>query len=398
MKPLIHVLIIACLLMEGYSSRADGESSYKDDMQAFLEEIDTKYPFFELKGIENDWKKARRDFKKRAKACKSDEEFIGIILDTIRCLRDGHMRVQQTKVPFPKQPERYYPGISFLPATEDRTVVMNATKALSGKLKTGTVITKIDGKDAKKYLEERAKESWEKGGFFSSPQRARLLEYRQALRGNKNDKHELTYLDGGKTQTLTVSCDTLARGWPHYYNCPKGLKRVGRSFYHTRLEGDVGYIYLRRIDSSVLSGMEEAIHTHPDMKGWIIDLRGNGGGGYDGHLLIDRINALPKPIAVLIDAGCFSAGETLARDIRARAEGHIFGSPSAGSSSAKYTWDFPSKIASLTLSRRSRWRGDRKPIEFNGIEPDTLVEAVPEELQEGENSATLRALEYILSK
>ncbi len=49
----------------------------------------------------------------------------------------------------------------------------------------------------------------------------------------------------------------------------------------------------------------------------------------------------------------------------------------------------------VSLPTRSRWRHDGEPIEFNGIEPDTEVEAVPDELQKGLNSAILRAEEYI---
>ena len=45
---------------------------------------------------------------------------------------------------------------------------------------------------------------------------------------------------------------------------------------------------------------------------------------------------------------------------------------------------------------RSRWRADRQPIEFNGIDPDVEVEAVPEEVKAGYNSAILRAQQYLL--
>ena len=38
----------------------------------------------------------------------------------------------------------------------------------------------------------------------------------------------------------------------------------------------------------------------------------------------------------------------------------------------------------------------RDVFEFNGIDPDVLVEVVPEELTAGKNSAILRAREYIV--
>jgi C-terminal processing protease CtpA/Prc len=140
--------------------------------------------------------------------------------------------------------------------------------------------------------------------------------------------------------------------------------------------------------------MKEAFVTYDDAKGWIIDLRGNGGGGYD-QALYEVLRALPQPLAVIIDAGCTSAGETLARDLVRYANARLFGSPTAGSSSAKRTWSFPSGIATLSLPRRSRWGISGRPIEFNGIRPDENVEAVPEEVQRGQNSAILRAEEYL---
>ena len=62
----------------------------------------------------------------------------------------------------------------------------------------------------------------------------------------------------------------------------------------------------------------------------IIDLRGNGGGGYNRELL-EQIAMIPGPVALVIDAGCISAGETLARDFRRYGAARLFGSPTAGS-------------------------------------------------------------------
>jgi C-terminal processing protease CtpA/Prc len=273
---------------------------------------------------------------------------------------------------------------------------MYAPKAHRDALPTGTVIETIDGENARTYLDRRANEAWEAGGGFSSPQRARLYEYRIPLRGEKGAEHVLTYKHDGQSHRLVLESETEARGWPHTYNMPTGLTRVGRSFRFGKLPGEFGYMYLRRVDGSVSDGIRQALKTHSDVVGWIVDLRGNGGGGYD-RKLIELIRTIPGPVAVLIDAGCMSAGETLARDFAREAKARVFGSPTAGSSSAKRTWRFPSGIASVSLPTRSRFRNDRRPIEYNGIEPDELVEPVPEELQKGLNSAILRAQEYIRS-
>ncbi|HWQ92894.1 MAG TPA: hypothetical protein VN673_14555, partial [Clostridia bacterium] len=73
----------------------------------------------------------------------------------------------------------------------------------------------------------------------------------------------------------------------------------------------------------------------------------------------------------------------------------LLGARTAGSSSSKRQWTFPSGLASVTFSVRSRWRADGKPIEFNGIEPHVELEAVPEEVAKGLNSEIERAQEYL---
>jgi len=258
------------------------------------------------------------------------------------------------------------------------------------------VVTEIDGQDARARLEARAKAAW-RTSYDSSPQRTRLHEYRIPLRGDRGESHRITCLSGGvggREEQMTVTCDIRARGWPRAYHLPEPMTRVGRSFSYMKLPSGSGYMRFRRVDASVTSGMAQALKAHADVRGWIVDLCGNSGGGYDDSL-IALLKRLPRPVAVLIDAGCISAGETLARDLRRYSGARLFGSRTAGASSSKRTWRFPSGIASVVFSTRSRWRTDGKPIEFNGIEPDVEVEAVPEEVLSGLNSALQRAQEYL---
>jgi len=192
-----------------------------------------------------------------------------------------------------------------------------------------------------------------------------------------------------------VTCDIQPRAWPHTYNLPANLTRVDRSLSYASIPSGAGYIYLRSVGTETAPSLRKALAAHPAAKGWIIDLRGNGGGGYDTNLLA-QLKALPRPVVALTDAGCISAGETLARDLVQLAGAHLMGAHTAGASSSKRQWQFPSGIASVTFSTRSRWRSDGQPIEFNGIAPDDMVEAVPDEVARGLNSEILRAEEYLL--
>jgi len=401
LRAVVIGVAVACGMLwpgEAPAAAAPAAPKYVADMAAFVAEVDKTYPFLDLKGIRADWSTAKEHLAAAAKTCRSDTELLGLVIDAIRCLRDAHMDLGDLKAKAPERPPLYYPGISFLPAVGNAVVVMVPPPGNETALPVGTVVTEIDGKNARQVLDDRAKAAWAKGGSFSSPQRARLLEYRVPLTTPaKGEQHRITYLAGKMKKMVVLAAAVEARGWPHTYNLPANLVGVGRSFSYAKLPSGVGYMYIRRVDESTGPGMAEALAKVAGAKGWIVDLRGNGGGGYD-DALIKAIQAFPQPVAVLIDAGCISAGETLARDFARYAKARLFGSTTAGSSSSKQQWTFPSGIASVTFSVRSRWRADGKPIEFNGIEPDVPVEEVPAEMARGQNSGILRAEEYLLKK
>lgn len=392
----IPLLVLASATTVAISAERDEKARwpYAQDLKALVAEVDSTYPYFDLKGIRADWDRTKQQVLKDAEECRTDEAFVALLTQLLQALRDAHMGPTGMKIAGAGLSLTYYPGISFLPATEGRVIVMAVPRGLDRALKPGVVVRRIDGKDARTFLEEKSAAAWKKGGCFSSPQRARLFEYRIPLQGAKRETHKITILVDGKEKELTLTSETQARGWPHTYNMPRGLTRAGRSCLHGDLPSGFGYIYLRRIDPSVEQGIAQAVEMHPNVKGWIIDLRGNGGGGY-GPSLHAKLKTLQKPVACLIDEGCISAGETFARDIVRICDAKLFGSTTAGSSSVKRTWQFPSGIGSIVISMRSRHGIGRQVIEYNGIKPDVAVEAVPEEVQQGQDSCILRAIEYL---
>lgn len=383
-------------LLGGLPVGMHASETHEADLRAFFKEVDAEYPFFELKGIRGDWVESKRRLTEKVKTCASDTKFLGIVIEAIRCLRDAHMGLSNTKTPMPELAKQYYPGLSFMPATQDRVIVMWAADAHAAEFKLGTVITKIDGQAARAFLDAKAKAAWscDSSYFVSSPQRARLFTYRIPLAGPRGEPHTLHYLAQGKEQELRVTCDLEARGWPHQYNMSTNLMRPNRALVYGKLTSGAGYMYLRSVRTETEPAMRQALAAYPGAKGWILDLRGNGGGGYDDQL-IALLKTLPRPVAVLLDAGCISAGETLARDLARYADARLLGARTAGSSSSKRQWTFPSGIASVTFSTRGRSRTDGQPIEFNGIAPDVELEAVPEEVAQGLNSEIRRAEEYL---
>lgn len=376
---------------------------YEQSLAAFIKEIDSTYPFLDLKGIRHDWNTCKKELLEKIKQCESNEEFYGLLNEARLCLRDSHMGFGNLKGEFPRAEVRYYPRVSFLPAANGQVVVMSCMSEHSDKLKPGTIVTEIDGQNARDYLESDAKKSWKAGGSFSSPQRARLFSYRIPLKGEQNDNHQITIIKNGKTETIRVVNKWEAKGWPHTYAEPTGLKRRGNCSY-VKLKSGYGYIYLRRIAGELVEAIDEALGSFEDIRGLIIDLRGNGGGGY-GTEVFKRFNKKQGPsedapfyrgdMVVLLDAGAISAGETFARDMVYSAGAYLMGSRTAGSSSAKREWQIPNGLGTATLPVRSRWGFERQPIEYNGIVPHKTVEVVPAELQNGINSGIRRAEEYL---
>ena len=98
---------------------------------------------------------------------------------------------------------------------------------------------------------------------------------------------------------------------------------------------------------------------------------------------------------MLIDAGAMSAGETLARDLVYSAEAHLMGSRTAGSSSAKRSWQLPGELGTVTLPTRSRWGFDGEPIEYNGIAPHEAVHECTKHALRSWRSHTIGVLEFV---
>lgn len=374
--------------------RAQNAKARVADLEAFFADVEKDYPFFDAKGIRKEWEAAKKPLLDRARKAADDAAFILVVGDAIAALRDGHAFFTKVGPKMPAPEPEWWPGVAFLPATESRVVVMAVPRRLAEDLPCGAVVARIDGKPAREVLDRRGEESWKRGGPFSSPQRARFFEYRLALRGPRGGKHALEIQDGKGTRRVEVAADQKADGWPHTYNLPEGLVQAGKSVLHGRASKDAAYVYLRRIDESVPAGLAAAIAAYPEAKGWIVDLRGNSGGGYDDALLAE-VKKLRGGVAALLDAGCVSAGETFARDLKKLAGATLLGETTAGSSTQKKEFRLPSGLATLQYSVKSRLGPDGRPIEFNGIRPDVVVEADPAELRAGKNSAIEQALKTI---
>ena len=93
--------------------------------------MDKTYPFFDLKDIRKGWPALKKQLYAKVRRCTSDGEFLEIVLEAIKYLRDGHIYIAKTNAKLPPGEPRYYPGLGFMPATKNRVIVMSAPERLA---------------------------------------------------------------------------------------------------------------------------------------------------------------------------------------------------------------------------------------------------------------------------
>jgi carboxyl-terminal processing protease len=185
-----------------------------------------------------------------------------------------------------------------------------------------------------------------------------------------------------------------------------------------KTENGYGYIHLRKCPKNLPERVDEALAALGDPDGLILDLRANGGGGFDHEGLLGRFIPAGKalsfnkryesagpspyggPMVVIIDGLTLSAGETCTAIFKEDGRAYVIGeSPTSGMSSSKTTIELPSGLFALYVSIRSnmgRSNGGRG-IEGIGIPPHEVVPYDPEDLAEGRDTLLLRA-EALLEK
>jgi C-terminal processing protease CtpA/Prc len=173
----------------------------------------------------------------------------------------------------------------------------------------------------------------------------------------------------------------------------------------TMLEGDVGYIYVRRIRGDLIDKLDRAVRELKDARGLVIDVRGNSGGGFDARRAHRNFSlndgeepGRPRfqgPMALLIDARCISAGEGWASWFIAKKRARVFGQATAGASARKRTYTLKNGLYQVTFPVKA-YRGflDR-PIERRGLEPDVPLVQNADDLAAGRDTVLEAAKRYL---
>jgi carboxyl-terminal processing protease len=193
-----------------------------------------------------------------------------------------------------------------------------------------------------------------------------------------------------------------------------------------RQEGDIVYIKISTFNEQTHANLVKAVDglkkgVGKNLKGYVIDLRGNPGGLLDQAIAVSddflekgaivltkgrgleetqRANARPgdiadgKPIVVLINGGSASASEIVAGALQDHKRATIIGTRSFGKGSVQTIIPLGSNGA-IRLTTARYYTPSGRSIQAKGIEPDVAVEQeLPPELQakpsHAPSEATLR--------
>lgn len=416
------LVLLLALVATAPPAVARETSACEKDVDFALEALEEKCGlFFELKDI--DWKKVAKQFRKEAKKVDTPGEHYKLLVRLTARLKDGHAGVRKIgdgeSIEWPDPiPERMAgPGL-FLCRVGKKVYVKNAfSTAQEVGIGPGWEVVKIEDQKALDWLEQRIEERRDTIGF-STDHHAFADVCTWGLAKGRGERLELELKDTKrKKRKRTITLDkATCRPWGPL-NPPAGYQGDGEIRYG-KTPGGYGYIHLRKCPRNLPQRVDEALAAIGDVDGLILDLRANGGGGYDHEGLMGRFvppgktlafkkryeSAGPAPyggpVVVIVDGQTLSAGETTAAIFKEDGRAYVIGEcPTSGMSSSKTTIELPSGLFALYVSihsNMSRSNGGRG-IEGIGIPPHEIVAYDPEDLAEGRDTLLLRA-EALLAK
>lgn len=184
-------------------------------------------------------------------------------------------------------------------------------------------------------------------------------------------------------------------------------------------DGEIGYLHLRAMTAGDLASFARDFYEHYDKPGLIIDVRGNSGGNVDSIILSTLLRqawafwrqpgggpattnmqqTFRGHLAVLINEGTYSDGETFAAGIKALDLGMTIGTRTAGAGIWLSDRNPLSDRGQARVAEFAQFGADgRWLIEGRGVAPDIEVVNPPRATYAGEDAQLARALAYLGDK
>jgi carboxyl-terminal processing protease len=270
--------------------------------------------------------------------------------------------------------EGQYGGLGLVIAADNGTIKivapMDDTPASKAGIKAGDIILAVDGKGL---------------------QGLNLDKVQELLRGAAGTKVTLTIMRGPDDKSFEVKLERAA---------------IEVEAVKSHREGDVGYIRIPAFNEHTSEGLEAAVRSlkkqiGPKLKGYIVDLRDDGGGVLDQAIAVsddfldsgeivstrgrspqdtERWDAKPgdiaegKPVIVLINGGTASASEIVAGALRDHKRAITLGITSFGKGSVQTIIPLNGgEDGALHLTTARYYTPSGGSIQATGIAPDIAV-------------------------
>ncbi|MGB2897476.1 MAG: S41 family peptidase [Anaerolineales bacterium] len=190
------------------------------------------------------------------------------------------------------------------------------------------------------------------------------------------------------------------------------------------LEGDIGYIQLFTFSNDTSEHLRRAIRDlrETELKGLILDLRGNGGGFLltaievasefieDGVIMTERFGdgsediyeslgdglATDLPLIVLVNSGSASASEIVAGAIQDYGRGVLVGETTFGKGSVQNWIALTGEEGAVRVTVARWYTPDGREIADEGLEPDYEIPYTEEDFEAGNDPQLEKAIDLLI--
>lgn len=388
-----------------------GPETYAAAFEQLYDHLGAVYPNFEMKGI--DWKAVGDELLPRSRQVRTQHEFGLLVEELVARLQDNHAIVQAGTVqpPEPDLPQ-WDSGVYCLTDDRGRPVIYSVEPDSSDQkawVKPGMTVVSVNGVAAEEAIRERMQQSDRYFGE-SSKRVARYDATRQFLCQERYGAVvRLTLEDpDGKQSSIQLIADERLGYVPRLPVVSKGIDDSANMSWAT-LPNGIGYIYVRRIPNGLEKSLDSALRDLGPMRGLVIDVRGNSGGGFDEQTAFGNFDPAAGngnepdrphyngPIAMLIDERCISAGEGWTSWFIAHHRATLFGSTTAGASSRKEQYTLSNDLYKVIVPVKAYTGFLDRPIERRGLEPDVPVRCTASDLAAGRDTVLETAIRWLLS-
>jgi hypothetical protein len=271
---------------------AQGKVDYQADVKFAIDAIEKECKLL-LASKAIDWKKITAPLLAESKKVKAHDAHLLLLWRLLARLQDGHAEVRLlelgkgVKVDVPERSQG--PGL-FLCQSGGKVFVKNAWGPAAGAgLQPGMEVLTLGGAPAAQWLSRRTAELADLTSF-STPQQALFFTCHQGLADVPGTRLDVEVKDGAAKKKRTVAYGKANQTPPGPAFAPElaGELRGQRDVFYGTTKSGHGYVHVRRCKDDLPAQMDEALAAIGDVKGLILDFRGNSGGGFDHEALFGR--------------------------------------------------------------------------------------------------------------